>query len=125
MVVVAGFVVASSTVYAGYRSERVGLQYSVKEGWFMGSFGAVRNTPDYMTLIGCTLISRSGSDPWAECSMRDDETRLICATFDPALIDTVRGLGTDDMVYVSVDLDDGHCTEITVSRSSVWEPKQL
>jgi hypothetical protein len=93
-------------------------------GWFRGSIGAVRNSPDNLQYLGCWVRITSGGE-LGGCYARDAASAYAsCTTTNWRLIDAIHSISDSARLLVSWDAG-FNCTEVEVRAASTEEPRQL
>jgi hypothetical protein len=120
---IAGAVAAISlTASAGRRTNTNVIIYPGNTG-ATGAMGTVRNSTDTKQLIGCELTGSANSQS-VNCYARDSLGHdLNCWTDLPNVVEAAKALSSDSLIAFYVQ--DGYCTQLTVSNLSELPPKKL
>jgi hypothetical protein len=89
-----------------------------------GSLGSTRNSPDSLSMIGCSVhydaVNRRNN---LNCAAMDAQKNAMgCASQQAELIQIALGINGDS--YLEISWEGTTCTNLLVSNSSLDEPKQ-
>jgi hypothetical protein len=107
----------SATAFAGMKT---GQPVVINDGsrFANGELGYVRNTPDSVQYIGCTIKGNAGS-----CTARNAAgTTRSCSTTDAKWLSTIAAVNGDSYLYFRWDTE-GKCNLIIVENHSTPAPK--
>lgn len=94
-----------------------------------GAIGSGRNSLDNSQRIGCQLRAVASSATLSgSCDATDAfGNRAFCITSSPQLIEAIQAVGTDSYIsftYVPSATTNPSCSSISISNSSIYEPKK-
>ena len=93
-----------------------------------GSIGTARNSLDGNQRIGCVLKANTTSSTLSgSCDATSAAgAQVFCITNSPQLIEVIKSIGSDSYIsfsYVPSASSNPTCSQINISKSSVYEPK--
>jgi len=127
----AALVCVSAPVYAGGKDVRLVVVKITPDGMVegTGSMGSSRNSLDSNQNIGCGLsASTSLAGVRGFCSARDSGGAVAsCNVTSPQLIEVIKAITDDSLISFQHPVPTSGqptCTLITISSSSLYEPKK-
>jgi hypothetical protein len=122
-IVVVTALAAMSPARAGFKEDPADGKVTIGNGYASGVVGAVRDSPDDISEIGCWTL---GEPNWIAtlCYAKDEwgQSR-VCVDIDPNVAAVAASIKGDSYVEIHFDKNN-QCTFLTVENGSSFFPKQ-
>lgn len=116
------------SVSAGYNAGNVSAHISFpgsgNSSWFSGTIGGVRNSPDTVSFITCSVTRTPRALASAQCTARSSDNRSAgCVTIDPGFVEVIRSITSSSTLHVTYNNNTGQCTNVVITNDSAGNSK--